>query len=300
MAATEPEVPQWLSTTAGLGRDSGVVLLRASAVSLPGLPDRLQLGAGHPNVLTAGRHKRNDAVLDSRSASKTQCQFALRRFRLPGQEEAHVALFLRDASKNSTLVNGTPAFRPWHWLQDEDVVGLPQDTAKVVGTGGPLEVFRVQYLELRKLPASLVSIGGLPCTEELGLKEELETQCESFSRRAGPARPREASAPVEALPRQQGRRKGDTPKLPFGEEVCGRVVDVTYADPPATYRMRVKSFEKAQGWHICDSAGLSVWDGESFTDEIFLGQFFSEGRLRFIGPEELEKTRLPKRQRRQS
>jgi len=63
------------------------------------------------------------------------------------------------------------------------------------------------------------------------------------------------------------------------------VVDLTYVNPgpPTTYRMRIASFNREKGWHVLDSEGLSEWDGEVFTDEVFLAEFFADGQLRFVG-----------------
>jgi len=63
--------------------------------------------------------------------------------------------------------------------------------------------------------------------------------------------------------------------------VIGSIIDLTYEDPPATYRVRIVSFDRKVGWHKVDSEGLSVWEGESFTDTVDL----STMQLKFVsGP----------------
>jgi len=73
----------------------------------------------------------------------------------------------------------------------------------------------------------------------------------------------------------------------FGADVVGSVVDITYADPPATYRLAVKSFDERTGLHVVDSAGLSDWDGEPFVDTIDLNSMSSLGRIQFVGKDAL-------------
>jgi len=143
--------PSWLSTTGAsteqLVENQGVVVLERASRSDNDVPNKTQLGAGWPAAITLGRSPRCEIVVPMKAASKVHCQFALRSFRLQGGM-AHEALFLRDVSKNKTLVNGRPAVRPWHWLHDGDTVGLscPADPAV------PMDLLRVQYCNLIKLP----------------------------------------------------------------------------------------------------------------------------------------------------
>merc|ERR1712157_475789 len=70
----------------------------------------------------------------------------------------------------------------------------------------------------------------------------------------------------------------------MAEEVVGRVVDVHYADeePPVTFRMRVVEYLAEEKFHLCDSEGLSLWDGESFDDTIDLNKMYADGHITFV------------------
>ncbi|CAE8584025.1 unnamed protein product, partial [Polarella glacialis] len=93
--------------------------------------------------------------------SKIHCQLALRQFWMPKKEgsgskasvdpheEPQSALFLRDVSRNKMLVNGAPAFRPWHWLQEEDVIGLQ------TASGDSQSLYKVKYNVHRKIPGHI-------------------------------------------------------------------------------------------------------------------------------------------------
>lgn len=199
------------------------------------MPAEARLGAGWPNAIVVGRLEKSDYVLPLKAASKLHCQFALRTFRMPGEETVHEALFLRDVSRNHTLVNGKAALRPWHWLRDGDLIGL-----NLTEPGGVLNFWRVCY------------------------RRHLRIQ---------------AVTPASA---SQSEEKGPLP--PFGPDVCGKVVDITYTlpGPPVTYRMRIVKFQPKNGWHKVDSRGLSLWDGESFTDTVDLNLMHTEGNIVFV------------------
>lgn len=72
----------------------------------------------------------------------------------------------------------------------------------------------------------------------------------------------------------------------FGEDAVGSIIDVTYSDeeggPPQKFRMQVMGFEAHSGWHHTNSAGLSFWEGESFTDEIDLTKMYESGQIEFV------------------
>merc|ERR1712137_145691 len=125
----------------------GVVALarsdEAAAAGATGLPSVIRFGAGWPGTATIGRQLGNDAVLPLPVASRVHCQLALRRFRLPGKEEVHEALFLRDVSKHRTLVNGVPASLAWHWLKEGDDVGLYKEHG--VESPTVLHLYTVRY-----------------------------------------------------------------------------------------------------------------------------------------------------------
>jgi len=70
--------------------------------------------------------------------------------------------------------------------------------------------------------------------------------------------------------------------FPLGANLRGEVVDITYTDPPATYRVRVLGFDKRTGWHKIDSKGLSLWDGDSFCDTVDLAAMYRAGQVRFL------------------
>lgn len=220
-----------------------------------GLPERLLLGGGWPCTVTIGRHSDNEAVLMLRSASKVHCQIALRGFRLPGHAEGHEAAFLRDNSRNGTMVNGVPAFRPWHWLQSGDYIGIRDGRGKAENL---VDLYRVEYCSHRRLPGHSITLEG-------------EDPSPLWPQ---PAESQTATGPVAS-------------RAVLGSEVCGRVVDVHYKDqdPPATYRMRIMGFNKRTGWHHCDSAGLDTWDGESFDDTLDLNLMYKEGNIVFVDEE---------------
>jgi len=230
-------------------RHAVVSLVRTDAALIQSIPERLSLGGGWPTAVTVGRHEDNEAVLPVRTASKLHCQVTLRAFRLSIQGSVHEAAFLRDNSRHGTLVNGFPAFRPWHWLQHGDVIGLMAKASTDVSC--ILNFYRVEYCKHEKLPGHMVTIEDIPAR---------------------------ALAPSGAL------RRPPPPLLtkPYRGEICGRVVDVHYTDPPATYRMRIVSFDDETGWHRCDSAGLSTWDGDSFDDTIDLNTMYAEGNVKFV------------------
>lgn len=77
-------------------------------------------------------------------------------------------------------------------------------------------------------------------------------------------------------------RGGGIGVLPSGVNLCGRLVDVTYEDPPETFRVRVVSYDRKSGQHKIDSSGLSSWDGESFRDSIDIESLHRGGQVRLV------------------
>jgi len=306
------QLPEWLSTAAG-GAEAGAQLRRTSEPAAQCLPETLQLGGGWPDVVTFGRHVSNTAVLQLKAVSNVHCQIALRPFTLADKEEVHEALFLRDLSKHRTLVNGVPAKQEWHWLQEGDAIGVRPDWTN---PGDVLNVFEVHYCELRSLPGSALMVeADVPRRALQEARDEHVGRGRNSRAKLEPAEPA-AAAPKPGPPAARGAAargaeakgadadaadtgRGGKRKRPaggkaaakqpkvkqiqlFGDEVCGRVIDLTYIDPPATYRVKITSFDKEQGWHNCDSEGLSTWDGESFTDLIDLNQMNADGLVKFL------------------
>eukprot|EP00448_Togula_jolla_P019827 CAMPEP_0170579124 /NCGR_PEP_ID=MMETSP0224-20130122/5821_1 /TAXON_ID=285029 /ORGANISM="Togula jolla, Strain CCCM 725" /LENGTH=385 /DNA_ID=CAMNT_0010902137 /DNA_START=92 /DNA_END=1249 /DNA_ORIENTATION=+ len=72
-----------------------------------------------------------------------------------------------------------------------------------------------------------------------------------------------------------------TVPLIFRAEVLNQVVTVSYPDKSGVFDVRIVEYLEAEHWHKVDSAGLSVWDGESFTDTIDLNAFFRDGHVEF-------------------
>lgn len=217
---------------------------------LESVPERVLLGGGWRIACTIGRHEETDLVIPLGKVSKIHCQIALRAFRLKPGGPLHEAAFLRDVSKHGTLVNGFPAFKPWHWIQHGDILGL-------VDGAHQLEFCRIEYRQHYQLPGHMVTTEDIP-----GAKPTYRP----------PATPRQAVQPPPRLAQ------------PFANEICGKIVDVSYVDedPPATYRMRIVGYIAEEGFHHVDSEGLSTWDGESFDDTIDLNGMFAAGHIVFV------------------
>jgi hypothetical protein len=111
-----------------------------------------------------------------------------------------------------------------------------------------------------------------------------ETAAASASGTHGRSAKRPFTTPSRAVKRHAALEKHTSKgsKGGFGADVIGSVVDITYADPPTTYRLAVKSFDERTGLHMVDSAGFSDWDGEPFVDTIDLNSMSSLGRIQFV------------------
>eukprot|EP00929_Paragymnodinium_shiwhaense_P034466 TRINITY_DN18752_c0_g1_i3.p1 TRINITY_DN18752_c0_g1~~TRINITY_DN18752_c0_g1_i3.p1 ORF type:complete len:314 (+),score=46.14 TRINITY_DN18752_c0_g1_i3:75-944(+) len=229
---------------------------------------------------TLGRNPQNDFVLQAEEVAACLCQFALRRLVLPGRfpEEEHEALFLRSQAEVDleVFVNGRPVVRPWHWLQDKDEVAV----------GLNLPVLRVKYDALYPIAAHEALV-----LEAKGKSFAPVTATPSTATSSSRASPYERQAKGAAKARgrsSKGTGKGKaTSREPFSEDIINRVVDVTYDNPTATYRVRVADFNVATRLHHVDSEGYSVWvdpevGDEPFTDVLNLNSMFDQGKIVFI------------------
>jgi len=152
MARQHGRLPAFLSTTGGPWtqesdatnfRDEGSVELSwTGASAVRSLKKKLRIGAGCPSSATVGGDD-SDAVLNLSDIQDDLCKLQLRSFTLYGSDQLHEALFVHDCSESRLLINKEPAFKPWHWLQDGDLLGL-----HVGGTGENkvLNFYRVTYL----------------------------------------------------------------------------------------------------------------------------------------------------------
>jgi len=275
------ESRDWFSTAgvaipgAGVEATHGAVELRRvdEPVLVQSLPETLKLGIGCPTAVTIGKHSDNTVVLDLDGASSVQCQLALRKFQLPEQDKIHEALFLRDVSGRGTLVNGIAAFRPWHWIQEGDSIGILADdaTQKTV-----INFYTAHYRELRRLPAALVALEEPPLAEAAnGDAPHIDDIGPGVVQTRGRGARRGAVGTTRS-------RRGRGPKRRFGDDICGRVIDLRYRDWPDTYRVRVVRYDKGADHHHIHSRGLSTWDDESFEDEIDLNAMYASGDVTFI------------------
>lgn len=87
---------------------------------------------------------------------------------------------------------------------------------------------------------------------------------------------------INNRPKKEGRKRPRVCNRSFGEDIVGSILELTYGDPPTTYRMRVTAFDGLRGWHTVDSRGLSAWDGEDFLDVVDVGQMYALGAVRFV------------------
>jgi hypothetical protein len=289
-----------VSTTGGpLTAESAApaVILRPTdeAASTHGVTE-LKLGGGHAAVAHVGSDARMCEVILPPTAAPLQCQLALRSFKFPGYEAesdaVFEALFLRDVGDLPTRVNGRAAYRPWHWLQDGDKIGLGRP-----GTADCWTFSHVWYCSVHSLP-----------TEPAALRKHIVA---SAPRKASPSpvpaiavsSPLAATAATRGLSapssgrgaigpnRRKGRGRGQCIATKawatFDVDIVGKVIDLTYDNPVATYRVRVVEFDVATLTHIVNSEGYSEWVDENgsdtFIDEVFLRQMYNEGKVAIIG-----------------
>merc|ERR1712032_754356 len=81
------------------------------------------------------------------------------------------------------------------------------------------------------------------------------------------------------------RREGSlgVPTL-FKGEVVNEVITIDYPDKSGAYQVRIVDYDGHRRWHHVDSCGLSLWDGETFTDLVDLNVFFRDGHISFARP----------------
>jgi len=72
--------------------------------------------------------------------------------------------------------------------------------------------------------------------------------------------------------------------LLFRREVMYEVIRITYPDNSGAFDVKVVGYNEKERWHFIDSRGLSLWEGESFTDTVNLNEFFRDGHVQFKRP----------------
>jgi len=94
---------------------------------------------------------------------------------------------------------------------------------------------------------------------------------------------REQANAILYLEMQRGEGNVGVPAL-FKGEVVNEVITIDYPDKSGAYEVRIVGYDGHRKWHYVDSCGLSLWDGETFTDTINLNQFFRDGHISFSRP----------------
>eukprot|EP00928_Gymnodinium_smaydae_P070773 TRINITY_DN54544_c0_g1_i1.p1 TRINITY_DN54544_c0_g1~~TRINITY_DN54544_c0_g1_i1.p1 ORF type:complete len:369 (+),score=74.61 TRINITY_DN54544_c0_g1_i1:59-1165(+) len=88
------------------------------------------------------------------------------------------------------------------------------------------------------------------------------------------------SAPAAATRTSKSARKE------LGCDPVGKVLDVEYDNPTATYRVKVTGYDAIKQWHTVDSAGYSTMiddEGEdTFVDTLDLNELFRLGKITFV------------------
>eukprot|EP00403_Amphidinium_massartii_P019440 CAMPEP_0178419124 /NCGR_PEP_ID=MMETSP0689_2-20121128/25446_1 /TAXON_ID=160604 /ORGANISM="Amphidinium massartii, Strain CS-259" /LENGTH=323 /DNA_ID=CAMNT_0020040547 /DNA_START=28 /DNA_END=999 /DNA_ORIENTATION=- len=288
LAACLAEGFAWLSTTGGpLDEESasesrGCVLLEPIEPGTSGAPviEKVLFGPGFNDVINVGRDDGLDVPLDLRAVSKVHCQFLLRTFRWSGDdpEKKHEAFFLRDVSRNGTLVNGVAAVRPLHWLQDGDVIGVfraPNDPQVQ-------DCWKVVYIKLDRLRNKEHDAPEVPSKGKSAPVASHETQ-------SGKASQPKTKAPTTGAGKAKAKAKAKMPEVRIlAEDVVGDIIDIRYVEPDETFRVKVVRYDVESKYHQVDSTGYSTWDGESFDDTLDLNEFYQAGRLTFIEVDDSE------------
>eukprot|EP00416_Gambierdiscus_australes_P009987 CAMPEP_0171127112 /NCGR_PEP_ID=MMETSP0766_2-20121228/114648_1 /TAXON_ID=439317 /ORGANISM="Gambierdiscus australes, Strain CAWD 149" /LENGTH=174 /DNA_ID=CAMNT_0011590199 /DNA_START=101 /DNA_END=621 /DNA_ORIENTATION=- len=89
---------------------------------------------------------------------------------------------------------------------------------------------------------------------------------------------------------QEMRRVKNVPKsqltvpLLFRREVMYEIIRISYPDNSGVFDVKVVGYNEKERWHFIDSRGLSLWEGESFTDTVNLNEFFRDGHVQFKRP----------------
>jgi len=264
------------------------------------------LGGDAPRTLHIGRHEDNQIVLSGRAFSKCHLQVSLRTFRLNQDEPEMEAAFLKDQSSNGTLVNGSKATKPWHWLQHGDRIGF-FDRRR--GEGGPnhSDFFEVQYSSRQTVPREAFDSESDPEDQPLAAAAAAKKRVVQKSPRPEPEQPEQPEQPEEAQqavsepavdaaagsePAAVDAAAGSEPakgpwripKCPmtFGAEIMGAVLDVFYEEEKQTFRVKIDKFMKEDNFHHVDSTGYSEWDGESFDDTLDVNDMYPKGFIKFV------------------
>ncbi|CAE8628061.1 unnamed protein product [Polarella glacialis] len=89
---------------------------------------------------------------------------------------------------------------------------------------------------------------------------------------------------LQGKPREKAALKGKGPPNMFRADVLQEDIRIVYPDGSGTFDVKIVDFiEKGKDrLHAVDSAGLSLWDGETFTDQIDLNDFFRAGHVHFL------------------
>merc|ERR1719329_663132 len=81
-------------------------------------------------------------------------------------------------------------------------------------------------------------------------------------------------------------KRGELLPVPhlFKSEVVHEVITIDYPDKSGVFTVRITGYDEQKQWHYVDSSGLSLWDGETFTDIINVNEFFRDGYVSFQRP----------------
>lgn len=67
----------------------------------------------------------------------------------------------------------------------------------------------------------------------------------------------------------------------FRGEVIREVIRIDYPDQSGVFDVRIVGYDEKERWHYVDSRGLSLWDGECYTDVVNLNEFYVQGHVSF-------------------
>jgi len=67
----------------------------------------------------------------------------------------------------------------------------------------------------------------------------------------------------------------------FKSEVIHQVITIDYPDKSGIFEVRIVGFDEKNRFHYVDSRGLSLWEGESFTDVVNLNELYRDGYVSF-------------------
>merc|ERR1712007_277998 len=87
----------------------------------------------------------------------------------------------------------------------------------------------------------------------------------------------------QEMRRFSGSKQGELMAVPslFKSEVIHQVITIDYPDKSGTFEVRIVGFDEKNRFHYVDSRGLSLWEGESFTDVVNLNELYRDGYVRF-------------------